>query len=379
MYNTRLQQFQQRLAEVADLAFLPISADLQYLTGLPRDLPSFGAILHPGAWAEGLWVSPQHAPVLILTRMSAEFGGLAGATHLEVRLLGDHDDPAALVRDVLRRFGLPQRARIAISERTLGETVVALQHFLKGMTFTSATALLRPLRAIKAPQEMALLRRAGEITEAAFADVLAMLKVGMTELDIIAEVDYQLQRHGALGPSFPTTLYCSGPQHPLIFGKRSETQNRVLLPPVAVLFDFGAIYEGYCYDFGRTVAFGEPPAELRRYFDLVMASQAAGIAALRAGATCEQADAAARAVIAEAGLGDLFRHRLGHGIGLDVHEPPFLTAGDTTVLEEGMVFTVEPSITTFNGFSARVEDVVVVGREGGEPLTRGFQTLHVVE
>ncbi len=379
MYNTRLRQFQQRLAEVADLAFLPISADLQYLTGLPRDLPSFGAILHPGAWAEGLWVSPQHAPVLILTRMSAEFGGLAGATHLEVRLLGDHDDPAALVRDVLRRFGLPQRARIAISERTLGETVVALQHLLKGMTFTSATALLRSLRAIKAPQEMALLRRAGEITEAAFADVLVMLKVGMTELDIIAEVDYQLQRHGALGPSFPTTLYCSGPQHPLIFGKRSETQNRVLLPPVAVLFDFGAIYEGYCYDFGRTVAFGEPPAELCRYFDLVMASQAAGIAALRAGATCEQADAAARAVIAQAGLGDLFRHRLGHGIGLDVHEPPFLTAGDTTVLEEGMVFTVEPSITTFNGFSARVEDVVVVGREGGEPLTRGFQTLHVVE
>lgn len=379
MYDTRLQQFQQRLAEAADLAFLPISADLQYLTGLPRDLPSFGAILHPGAWAEGLWVAPQRAPVLILTRMSAEFGGLAGAAGLEVRLLGDHDDPATLVRSMLHEFGISGRARIAISDRTLGETVVALQRLVEEAIFTSATDLLRPLRMIKAPQEMALLRRAGEITEAAFADVLAMLKPGMTELDIIAEVDYQLQRHGALGPSFPTTLYCSGPQHPLIFGKRSETQNRVLLPPVAVLFDFGAIYEGYCYDFGRTVAFGEPPAELRRYFDLVMASQAAGIAALRAGATCEQADAAARAVIAEAGLGDLFRHRLGHGIGLDVHEPPFLTAGDVTVLEEGMTFTVEPSITTFDGFSARVEDVVAVWKEGGEPLTRGFQTLYVVE
>ncbi len=379
MYANRLDQFLHRLADAADLAFLPISADLQYLTGLPRDLPSFGAVLHPGAWAEGLWAAPGHTPVLILTRMSAEFSGLAGVADVRVRLLGDHDDPAVLVRDVLREFGISGQARIALSDRALAETVVAVQRLVEGARFLSATDLLRPLRRIKSPQEMALLRRAGEITEAAFAVVLAMLKPGMTELDIIAEVDYQLQRHGSLGPSFPTTLYCSGPRHPLIFGKRTETQNRVLLPPVAVLFDFGAIYEGYCYDFGRTVAFGEPPEDLRRYFDLVMASQAAGIAALRVGATCEQADAAARAVIAEAGLGNLFRHRLGHGIGLDVHEPPFLTAGDSTVLEEGMTFTVEPSITTFDGFSARVEDVVAVGADGGEPLTHGFQTLYVVE
>lgn len=379
MYNNRLEQFQQRLADAADLAFLPISADLQYLTGLPRDMPSFGAILHPGAWAEGLWAAPSHTPTLILTRMSAEFGGLAGTADLRVRLLGDRDDPALLVRDVLREFGISRQACIALSDRTLAETVVALQRLVEGAKFISATDLLRPLRLIKSPQEMALLRRAGEITEAAFAAVLAMLKPGMTELDIIAEVDYQLQQHGSPGPSFPTTLYCSGPRHPLIFGKRAETQNRVLHPPVAVLFDCGAVYEGYCYDFGRTVAFGEPPEDLRRYFDLVMASQAAGIAALRVGATCEQVDAAARAVIAEAGLGDLFRHRLGHGIGLDVHEPPFLTAGDSTMLQEGMLFTVEPSITTFDGFSARVEDVVAVGVDGGEPLTRGFQTLHVVE
>jgi Xaa-Pro aminopeptidase len=111
-----------------------------------------------------------------------------------------------------------------------------------------------------------------------------------------------------------------------------------------------------------------------------MDSQAAGIAALRAGdATTTQADSAARKVITDAGYGEFFRHRLGHGIGMDVHEPPFLTAGDKTMLQEGMLFTVEPSITVPDGFSARVEDVVVARPGGGQPLTKGFQTLYVVE
>ena len=110
-----------------------------------------------------------------------------------------------------------------------------------------------------------------------------------------------------------------------------------------------------------------------------MQAQAAGIAALRAGNTCEQADATARAVIAGAGYGEAFRHRLGHGIGMDVHEPPFLTAGDTTVLRPGICFTVEPSIFMPHRLGCRVEDVVVVREGGGEPLTSGFQELLVIE
>jgi Xaa-Pro aminopeptidase len=111
-----------------------------------------------------------------------------------------------------------------------------------------------------------------------------------------------------------------------------------------------------------------------------MSSQAAGIKALRAGvATCQDVDRAARAVVADAGYGPNFRHRLGHGIGMDVHEPPFLTDGDTTLLEEGMAFTIEPSIMMPGGFSARVEDIIVARPGGGEPLTTGFQTLQVID
>jgi Xaa-Pro dipeptidase len=201
----------------------------------------------------------------------------------------------------------------------------------------------------------------------------------MTELEVVTEVDYQLRKHGSLGPSFTTSLYCSGPNHPLLFGQREETWKRPLNAPVALLFDFGAIFQGMCYDFGRTVFFGEPDDEYERIYDLVMASQQAGIAALRAGEkTAAEADAAARQVIVDGGYGPEFRHRLGHAIGMDVHEPPFLTADDQTVLQEGMLFTVEPSITQFNTFSARVEDVVVVRKDGGEPLTSGFRQMKVI-
>ncbi len=325
-------------------------------------------------------MTPNHDPVLVLPRMTAEFGGLNQLSNIEIRVLGDWDNPADMVKDVLKGFDLPPDPRVAISNSTSGETIVALQGILPGAIFVSATDLLRPMRVIKSEDEIAAMRRAGEITEAAFTDMLPKLKHGMTELEVVAEVNFQLRRHGSLGQSFTTSLYNSGPDHPLLFGQRQETWKRPLNPPVTVLFDFGAIYEGYCYDFGRTVFFGEPTEEARRIYNLVMESQAAGIAAMRAGeVTAEQVDAAAREVIVEGGYGEEFRHRLGHGIGMDVHEPPFLTLTDKTVLHEGMLFTVEPSITQFESFSARVEDVVVTRPDGGEPLTSGFQSLIVVD
>jgi len=166
----------------------------------------------------------------------------------------------------------------------------------------------------------------------------------------------------------------------LIFGQRLQTWPRKLEAPVSLLTDFGGIYQGYCYDFGRTISFGEPSEEQIKVHKLVMQSQRAGIAALKSGAaTTTEVDAVARKVIEDGGYGEEFRHRLGHAIGMDVHEPPFLTAGDETPLQEGMLFTIEPSITQFNTFSARVEDVVVARPDGGEPLTGGWQDLIVIE
>lgn len=375
----RLAQFQALLGDVADVAFLPISADLQYLTGVPRDVPTYGHTIHPGDWLEGAWITPKQRPILPLPRMTAEFGGLHQLEQVDVRVLGDWDDPVVMARDILRGLKLPAKPTIAISDMTRGETVAHLHAIVPGAKFVSATQILRPLRAIKSEAEIDQMREAGKITEAAFGDAVKQLRVGMTELEVVEEINYQLRKHGSLGESFTTSLYNSGPNHPLLFGQRMATWPRQLTAPVSILFDFGAIYNGWCYDYGRTVFFGTPPAELLNIYELVMASQAAGIAALKAGAaTTTEADAAARQVIVDGGYGPEFRHRLGHGIGMDVHEPPFLTKGDETLLQEGMLFTIEPSITQLHDFSARVEDVVVARPDGGEKLTNGWQELIVI-
>ena len=373
----RLRAFSQALQERSGLAFLPFSADLTYLTGLPRPFPNYGRLIHPGDWVEGLWILPGQEPLLILTRMTAEFGAVA-ADNVRVVILDDQQDPAALLRDLLGQARLQAGLDLAVSETTRAETLVHLLGLLPGAKVSSATELLRLLRRVKDADEIAAMQEAGAICEAAFADLLGQLKPGMSELEVIGELDLRLRQHGAFGPSFSTALYCVGPGLELDFDEQ-RTWPRRLEPPVSLLFDFGAIYRGYCYDYGRTVSFGEPDPAFVWTHALVMRAQQAGIRALAAGRTAAEVDAAARQVIAEAGFGAEFRHRLGHGIGLDVHEPPFLTSADRTVLEAGMLFTIEPSILFERRCSARVEDVVQVGDGGGIPLTAGFQELVVID
>lgn len=377
-YSARLRAVQQRLADQQiDLLFLQRSANLHYLTGIPREEQNFGNTMYPGEWLSGAWIAPGRPPILTIPRMLAAFH--LDITGYDVRVLPDTADPSALAREVLAALGVPVAPTVALDERAWAETLLGIQALRPQARFVSAAPVMRPLRMIKDADELAIMRQAGAITEAAFRDTLPKLRHGMTTLDLITEVNYQLKRHGSVAPSFVTSFYNMGPTHPFDFHNRDETLLLPLDAPVSISFDFGAVHDGYCYDYGRSVFFGDPGAEYRRVHTLIMQAQAAGIAALRAGNTCEQADATARAIIADAGYGEAFRHRLGHGIGMDVHEPPFLIAGDSTLLQPGMCFTVEPSITIPHRLSCRVEDVVVVCEAGGEPLTSGFQELHVVE
>lgn len=379
-YQDRMTKFLSLIEGRADLVFFPMGTDLDYLTGIHRDIPNYGRNLHPGMWLEGAWLAPGRAPILTLPRMTVEFGVGELVKDADLRVLGDWDDPVEMVSGILKELGVGAGARVATSDDAEAETLIELQQLLPGVTFVSGTGLLRELRVIKDQDEIDLLRRAGEITEKAFAATVAQLKIGMTELDVESEVDYQMKKHGSLGPSFTTSLYNTGPNHPLSFGDKLKKWPRVLTPPVSVLFDFGAVLDGMCYDFGRTVSFGAPSDEQVLVHKLIMDSQRAGIEALKAGeTTCEAVDKAARDVLVDAGYGHAFRHRLGHAIGWDVHEPPFLTKGDDTTVREGMIFTIEPSIFQDGGVSARVEDCIVARPGGGEALTSGFQDLIVVE
>lgn len=380
-YAERRQKFQDIIAGKADLVFIPISTDLDYLAGIRRDIPNFGRVLHPGGWLEGAWLAPGRRPILTLPRMTAELSGRAGeAGDLDLRVLGDWDDPAAMVRGIIDDLKLPAAPRVAVGDTAEAETLIQLQALLPDARFQSATTLLRALRTIKDAAEIAAMRAAGAVTEGALSAALPQFRRGMTELEVIAELDFQMKRLGSLGPSFTTTLYCTGPNHPWLPGQRLASWPRTLDGGVSVLLDFGAVGDGPVYDYGRTVVFGAPQPEQEKVHAVIMASQRAGIAELRAGErSCEMADKAARDVVAAAGFDSAFRHRLGHGIGWDVHEPPFLTRGSTTIMEEGMVFTVEPSIVQATGASARVEDCIVVRKGGGEPLTSGFQDLIVID
>ncbi len=225
------------------------------------------------------------------------------------------------------------------------------------------------------------MRKATAIADQAFAAVLARLKPGITDLDVATEVDYQLQALGAEWTSFPTGIVFSGKTDPRDEDSAREVGppgHQVLAPGMHIAFDFGAVYQGYCSDFGRTVFCGDPDPELRRIHDLIMTDQAAGMAAMKAGqAKGQDVDKAARSLIAEAGYGDFFWHRLGHGIGIDVHEPLFLTASETRTLEAGMTFTVEPGVLS-KGIAVRVEDVVLVTPEGGESLNTTTKELLVI-
>ncbi len=378
-YQDRLTKTQAQMREQGiNLLFLPRSANLNYLTGLPRDEPNFGNAIFPGEWLTGAWIPQEGAPILTLPRMLAEFH-LGEVTGYDIRILPDAGDPIQLVKDVLKQFALPRPAKVALEDRAWVESVLNLQRLLPDLEFSQASAILMPLRVIKDEAEIAVMKKAGQITEAAYQASLGQLRHGMTNLDLITEVNYQIKKQGGFTNSFVTGFYNMGKNYPFDFHNREEVLLVPLEPPVAVSYDMGAAYEDYCYDYGRSVFFGEPDAEYHRCYQLVMDAQAAGIAALKMGNTCEQADAAARDVITAGGYGEAFRHRLGHAIGLDVHETPFLTAGDATALRLGMCFTAEPSIFIPHHLGARVEDVIVVGENDGEALTNGFQPLHIVD
>jgi Xaa-Pro dipeptidase len=187
-YGTRLANLRQHMAAASiDVVFLPISADLQYLTGIGRDMPNFGAVLYPGRWLEGAFIGHEGGPIITLPRMTAVFH----APHVdsgEVRVLADRDDPFALAKEVLGTFKLGAQPRIAIGNFAWAETAVALQSLFPGAVFSNAADLIRPLRRVKTEDEIAVMREAGAVTEQAFSAVLKHLKHGMTEVDICAEV-----------------------------------------------------------------------------------------------------------------------------------------------------------------------------------------------
>ena len=288
------------------------------------------------------------------------------------------EDPARwheAFRAAVEALGL-QQARIGVEPDRLRVLELRfLESAAPGATFPSAAQAIAALRATKDAEEIAAMEHAVHIAQEALAAALQTFRVGMTEKELAAELVAQLLRHGS-EPELPfQPIVSAGPNSANPHALPTE---RPIQPGDLLIIDWGATHQGYFSDLTRTFAIGEVDAELAHIAALVRQANAAGRQAARPGIPAGEVDKAAREVIAAAGYGDYFTHRTGHGLGMDVHERPFIFADNDEVLRPGMVFTVEPGIYLPGRGGVRVEDDVVVTADGARSLSdlpRNLQRL----
>ena len=292
----------------------------------------------------------------------------AGAPGLTMRDWRDgRDDPYAIVAEMLGP------GRYAVADRTWASHLLALERVAPDRVFVAAGEAVPLLRAVKDADEIERLRVVARAADAAFADVIELPFVGSAETEIAAQLDRLLREHGHQRVDF--TIVGSGPNGA---SGHHEPGERRIQPGDAVVMDFGGMRDDYCSDITRTVFVGDPSDEEREVYAIVRAAQQAAFEAVRPGAAAQDVDRAARAVITEAGYGERFVHRTGHGIGLEVHEPPYIVEGNETPLEAGMTFSDEPGIYLEGRFGVRIEDQVAVTARGAERLNEASRELTVV-
>jgi Xaa-Pro dipeptidase len=354
-------------AQGVQALYLDVSSNLYYFTGI-RLTPTerlHGAIIP----AEGslIYLSPAFEEP-----KTQELISIPG----EIRCWEEHEDPTALVIETLRGIGLGA-GTLAIDPMTPFFTVDGLRRAENAFTLSNGAAITGACRAIKTPAEIAFIQRAMEITLEVQKAAARILVEGITTTEMqsfLAEAHRKLGAQLASGPGAvqfgEATAYPHGVPYPQTLRKGDM-----------VLIDTGAFIEGYRSDITRTYVFGEPTARDREIWNLEKAAQAAGFAAAKLGAPCEAVDIAARAVIAAGGFGPDYAtpglpHRTGHGIGLDVHEEPYLVRGDRTKLAPGMCFSNEPTICIYGEFGIRLEDHFHMTTEGARWFT---QPCHSVD
>lgn len=350
-------------AEGVDLLFVGLSSDLEYLSGAERGIPFFGQSSYPHGWVAGAFFRPDADPVFVLPRMVDVFD-LPVRPEGEIVVVDETDDGRAVFERVAR--GLGARGTVAVGDRVWAETTLELGRIFGLDRLQTGSSLVNRLRRVKTADELEAMRRACRTAEHAMAAVAPQVQPGVSMAELREEVEAQLRVAGSLTPSFATHIFTGMDPDSLDSG--APTARDPLSDGTPVLFDFGGVVDGYCSDFGRTIVAGEPPDGFVAAYEVMLAAFEAGRTACRPGALAREVNAACREPIEAAGLGEHFRHRMGHGIGLDVHERPFLSPEDETPLEAGMTFTDEPSIVVHTSFALRIENVVLCAEGGARVL-----------
>lgn len=245
---------------------------------------------------------------------------------------------------------------------------------LAGVEFTKMASVITKMAQIKSEYEMDLIAHAESIGDAAFAEVLPLIRPDMTEIDVALELEYRMRKHGAAGFSFDT-IAVSGTASSRPHG----VPRNVKLERGFLTMDFGCIYNGYCSDMTRTVCLGNPDAEMKKVYDTVLKAQLAACEFVCEGCDCGEADAVARNIINDAGYAGRFGHSLGHSLGIYIHESPRLsTRAFGEKLQKGHVFSVEPGIYIEGKYGVRIEDVIEIRESGVVNITKSPKELIII-
>jgi Xaa-Pro aminopeptidase len=334
--------------------------DLRYLTGYDA-LPLERLTL--------LRLGPGVDPVLLVPRLERPAAEAApGVEGLEIATWADGDDPYVAVAALIGP------GRYAVADRTWALHLLAFQAVSRDATFVAAGRAMPSIRSVKDAEEIDALARAGAAADAVFETIAAGPFAGRTERDVAAELADLLRANGHESVDF--TIVGSGPN---AASPHHEPDERRIRPGEAVVMDFGGFADGYGSDITRTVVVGEGPEGFAEVYETVRRAQQAAFEAVRPGVACRDVDRAARDVIRDAGFGESFFHRTGHGIGLEIHEDPYIVRTNDAPLKEGMTFSIEPGIYLADRFGVRIEDIVAVTTDGARRLNEAPRDLRVVD
>lgn len=290
---------------------------------------------------------------------------------VSVRLFGMGKPLSELIKNALNECGAE---KLGAEEQSLSHGAYLRYEKLLERELIPAQHIFDGLRAAKSAEEQQLMREAQLIAEKALEDVLRVIKPGVSERDIAAEITYRLLKHGGEGNSFDP-IAVTGKNSSMPHGVPGDT---LVKNGDFVTMDFGCLHEGYCSDMTRTVAVGHATDEMKKVYEIVLEAQLAGIAAARSGIAGCEIDAAARKVIDDAGYGEYFGHSFGHSLGLYIHENPGASPSCKTPMPAGAVISAEPGIYLPGKFGVRIEDVLILNENGCENITHAPKELIIL-
>ena len=359
-YAARLDRARMLMTERGiDVLMLSVGADLPYFSGyeaMPLERLTMLVVPRDGS------------ATMVVPRLEAPRVQLRGDAFV-VRAWDETEDPIEIAANLVGT-----RSTAALGDPTWSVFLLGLQQRLAHTSFVSATGLTRELRMRKEPEEVRWLRAAAEATDRVVARLDGQRFSGRTERELSRLVADMTLEEGHDLASFG--IVASGPN---AASPHHEAGDRVIGVGETIVVDFGGRLRGYCSDTTRTFHTGTPSGPVADAFSVLEAAQAAARSAVAPGVSAEDVDRAARSVIADAGYGDRFIHRTGHGIGLEVHEHPYVVEGNRLPLEPGMAFSIEPGIYEPGSFGMRIEDIVVCGDAGVDELNRSPRRLHLVD